>query len=165
MKPVLRVLGIGTIALALFVLLYRFSPWSRRTASIRVELAAQPPNGQQAILVNGGVLPVVIGRCDRLSDANQPETTVGDAIQRWDKERDLWLTVYQRSDCVSGIGGTAKFSHKLLWPGERLHTAPFFHSEQDKNIHVGDRVRFLAFTQSTELDSPSMPSQPFFVSE
>lgn len=163
MKPLLSVLVIGAVALVLLGLGYRLSPWSERTSSLRIELSAEPPNGQRAILVNDGFLPVVVGRCERLSDANQPDTTVGDAIQRWDNERAVWVTVYQRDDCTSGVGGTAKFSRKLLWPRRRLHTAPFFHWTQDTNIHLGDKVRFLAFTQSTEQGSPSIPSETFIV--
>jgi hypothetical protein len=161
MKRVLAVFVTVVFLLFLTSLAYWLSPWSKRSTSLRVELSVEYPHGHRAILVNDGYLPVVIGRCDRVSDANQPDTTVGDAIQRWDAERGIWVTVYQRSECRTGVGGSAAFDHGFLWPGGRLHTSPYFHWTGDSVIHAGDTVRFLVLTQGTESDSPSMPSQSF----
>ena len=163
MKRVLTAFATVVVLLLLVSLAYRLSPWSKRTASLRVELSLEDTKGHRAMLVNGGYLPVVVGRCDSVSDAMQPDTRVGDAIQRWDIQRGAWVTVYQRSVCRSGDWGSATFSYELLWPGTRLHTSPYFHWTGDTVIHTGDKLRFLVFTQGTESDSPSSPSQSFVV--
>jgi hypothetical protein len=165
MKRVFTVLASLVVLLFLLSLAYRLSWWSKRTTTLRVELSIEGPKGHRAILVNDGYLPLVVGRCDTISDAMQPDTRVGDAIQRWDTQRGIWVTAYQRSDCRLVPTGVieAIFSHKMLWPGGRLHTSPFFHSYLDTAIHAGDKVRFLVFTQGTESDSPSIPSQSFVV--
>jgi hypothetical protein len=165
MKPVLTVFTSVVVLLFLMSLAYRLSPWSKRTTALRVDLSVEDPKGHRAILVNDGHLPVVVGRCDTVSDAMQPDTRVGDAIQRWDTGRGIWVTAYQRSDCKLVPTGVieAAFSHKLLWPGGRLRTSAFFPRPGDAVIRTGDTVRFLLFTQGTESDSPSIPSQPFVV--
>ena len=165
MKRVLTVFASVVVLLFLMSLAYRLSPWSKRTTTLRVDLSAEGQNGHRAILVNDGNLPVVVGRCDTVSDAMEPDTRVGDAIQRWDTERGIWVTAYLRNYCRPVPTGVieAAFSHKLLWPGERLHTSPFFPGTGDTVIRTGDKVRFLLFTQSTESDSPAIPSQSFVV--
>ena len=160
MKRVLAVVGTGLVVLLLLSLAYLLSPLSKRTTSLRVEVSVQDQTGHRAFLVNQGYLPVVIGTCDRVSDAQDFDTTVGDAIERWDNERRTWVVAYQRNSCTPGES-SATFSHKLLWPGARLHTSPYFRWSGDSVIRAGDSVRFLVYTQSTESGSPSMPSQPF----
>jgi hypothetical protein len=163
MKRVLKVFGTVVVLLFLVSLAYRLSPWSKRTGSLRVELSVEDLKGHRAMLVNDGYLPVFVGKCDTVSDAMQPDTTVGDAIQRWDIQRGVWLTAYQRSECRSGDWGSATFSYELLWPGSRLHTSPWFHWTGDTVIRAGDKVRFLVFTKGSASDSTSMPSQSFVV--
>src|SRR5580700_11111401 len=100
-----RTLGALTGVASVVVLLgvaFWFSPLSKRTASLRLELTAEDTKGHRATLVNDGYLPVVVGRCDTVSDTMQPDTRVGDAIQRWDTERRTWVTVYHRSECKIG---------------------------------------------------------------
>jgi len=77
MKRVLTAFAIVVVLLLLVSLAYRLSPWSKRTASLRVELSLEDTKGRRAMLVNDGYLPVVVGRCDGVSDAMQPDTRVG----------------------------------------------------------------------------------------
>ena len=163
MKRSLTVFTTLVVLLFLVSLVYRLSPWSNRITSLRVEVSVEDPKGYRAILFNDGYLPVVVGRCHTVSDAQQPDTRVGDAIQRWDTERGIWVTIYQRSECRTGIGGSATFSREWLWPRRRLHTSPLFHWSGDNSIHTGDKVRFVVFTQDADSDSTSMPSQSFAV--
>jgi hypothetical protein len=165
MRRVLKALIVVVAMVLLVGLAFWISFFSRRTATLRVELSDENPKGHRAVLVNDGYLPVVVGSCDTVSDAMRPDTRVGDAIRRWDTERGIWVTVYQRSECRLVPTGVVKatFSHKLLWPGNRLHTSPFFRSTGDTAIRAGDKVRFLVLTQGTESNSLSMPSQSFVV--
>jgi hypothetical protein len=165
MKRALAVFIAVVLTLFLVAFTYRLSAWSKNTTSLHVELSTEYPAGHRAVLVNNGYLPIVVGRCDAVSDAMQADTTVGDAIQRWDTERGIWVTVYQRSECKLVPTGVIKatFSYRLLWPGRRLHTHAFFRWTRDPAIHPGDKVRFLVFTQGTERDSPSMASSSFVV--
>jgi hypothetical protein len=41
----------------------------------------------------GCYLPMIIGRCDILTDDSGLDTLLGDEIQRWDNERDIWVTL------------------------------------------------------------------------
>ena len=163
MRYVLKTLLVVVTTVMVLGVAYRLSHLSRDTTSLRVDLSIEYPNGHRAILFSDGYLPVVVGRCHTVSDAQQPDTRVGDAIQRWDTERGIWVTIYQRSECRTGIGGSATFSREWLWPRRRLHTSPFFHWTGDNIIHTGDKVRFLVFTQDADSDSTSMPSQSFAV--
>jgi hypothetical protein len=165
MKFVLKI-TVTTIAIAFLAsAAFCLSPLSRRTASLRVELSVEGKGGHRATLVNDGYLPVVVGRCDTLSDAEESDAKVGDAIQRWDTQSRTWVTTYQRSACKvvpTGIS-RASFSYKLLWHAGRLHTSPFFHWTGDREILTGDAIRFILFTGGPESDSPSLTSQPFIV--
>lgn len=80
-------------------------------------------NSNRAMLVNDSYLPVVVGRCNGVSDSERPHTTVGDVIQRWDIQHGDWLTVYRRRECSTGDAASAPFSYEMLWPGGRLYTS------------------------------------------
>lgn len=166
MKSVPKIFAFVVAILLLIGVAFTLSPLSKQTASLRVEVVVvgvEGPQGHQAILVNDGYLPVVVSRCNSVSDnVGEKDTRVGDAIQRWDAEHSIWVTAYERRECTTGgWGKSARYSHALLWPGGRLHSSRFFHSTQDRVVHTGDKVRFLVFTQAAESDSPSIASQSF----
>ncbi len=158
------------IAVALPVLAIRYlaSPLSSGTRHVRVSLnkleVAPGVNGYQAILVNEGLLPVYISRCETLSDAMAPDVLVGDAIQRW-QQPDTWTILVQRSDCKLVPTGVikAKRTRKLLWPKRALHTATFFPSVGNASspFKRQDKLRFVIFVGTDTLNSGALTSPEF----
>lgn len=151
-------------------LAYRFSPLSRRTTTLRVQLAVDTPYGDtpnakrfRAVLANDGYLPVVILECETVSDAMEAKTEVVDGIERWDPNRGAWATVLDRRACEVFPTGRieARFSSRLLWPWQRLYTAPFF---PDASVfRSGDNLRFVVFPRGEESNSKPISSPPFVV--
>src|SRR5471030_2028025 len=97
--PVSIFIAIGVLACCL----YLFSPLCKRTTTLRVSIIAESTKGQEtgyiALITNTGVLPVVVGRCETVSDAMQPDIRVGDAVQLWRTRDSTWETIFRRDEC------------------------------------------------------------------
>ncbi len=161
-KPSL-VLMIALVFLALLAIhvLYRSGP-------VRLDVkSVGDGKGVQVTIQNGSYLPVLVGRCETVSDASYRDSVVGDAIQRWRPEDDRWETVISRKECkAAGIGiAKATFKRKVLWPGQQLHTAPFFPNfgVADPPFRHGDKLRFVVFTYTPRDDSDGIASSSFTV--
>ncbi len=167
MKRILTLSGLLVAGVIVVFLLYLRSPLSKRTDSLRIELIPESDgNGYHAALVNKGLLPIFVGRCDTISDAMQPDTTVGDWIQRWEPTERQWKTVYKRSYCevIPVATVEAKFTRRLIWPGGRLRTGSFFPNlgvYKENPLHAGDQLRFLVFADGPNATTGGLPSSAF----
>lgn len=171
MKRALLFGSLAVLALSVIGLIYRISPLSKRTSNIliRVNVLTPAPNalGYQVSIENDSYLPVVIGRCETVSDAMYRDTVVGDAIQRWQPEDNSWKTMFARNECRTVPLGIieAKFTRKLLWHGQQLHTAPFFANIGFRTLPFrrGDKIRFVVFTRTPREDSEGIASPAFTI--
>jgi hypothetical protein len=165
-RSLMKISLVLIIALVLFALLaihvlYRSGP-------VRLDVkSVGDGKGVQVTIQNGSYLPVLVGRCETVSDANNRDSVVGDVIQRWRPEVNRWETLFSRNECKSVAMGVAKatFTRKLLWPSKQLHTAPFF-----PNVGVagspfrhGDKIRFVVFSYTPRDDSGGIASSSFMV--
>ena len=162
MKRILLTCGVVMGALLAAFVAYRFSPFSRSTKSLRVaivtEQAAEGVTGYRAIVENVGFMPVVVGRCETVSDAMERNIVLGDDIQQR-KQNGQWETTLSRHQCRLVPMGIieARFTNKLLWPHQQLRTSPFFPNVGVlRAFHHGDAVRFIVYTQRSE-DSLASP--------
>ncbi|HYG99517.1 MAG TPA: hypothetical protein VD837_10335, partial [Terriglobales bacterium] len=96
---------------------------------------------------------------ETVSDAMERDVRVGDALQRLRAESGKWETVLDRSGCQQVPTGLieAKYTRRLLWPRQSLHTVSFFPNVGFANspFKSGDRLRFVLFTDLPQpLSSP-----------
>jgi hypothetical protein len=162
MKRSLVLVGIILAVLVAACFLYRFSPLCKRTTTLRISIESVEETGYRASLTNAGVLPVLVGRCETVSDAMQPDIQVGDVIQLWQTRDNTWTTIFKRDKCQLVPLGIieANFTRKLLWPGKQLNTAPFFPNTNSPYTkwHSGDTFRFVVYTDSPSEDANSIKS-------
>ena len=166
MKQPLALICLVALGLLIVGAIYLVSPLSRRTRPLRV-LVTNDHGGYRAILVNRGLLPVVVGRCETISDALEKDTRVGDVVQRSQSGSSSWENILKRNECRVVPVGIVKATSKrtLLWPGQQLHSAWFF-----PNVGVarspfqhGDKVRLLIFTHTPKEDTEGIPSPQFMI--
>jgi hypothetical protein len=123
---------------------------------------SEQETGFRAQLANTGILPVLVGRCETVSDAMMAGVDVGDVIQLWNSKDGTWKTIYKRDECHLVPLGIidAHFTRKLLWPGKKLSTAPFFPNVNSPytKFHSGDTFRFVVFTDSPSGQANSIES-------
>src|SRR6185437_9853407 len=136
---------------------YRLSPLSKRTVGLRVRLNADTPYPDQpnvtrfrAVLTNTGFLPIVVCECEAVSDAVEDTTILEDGIQRWDPAHGTWVALADRGKCRIIPTGSIEphFSSRLLWPRQRLYTAPFY--PYAPPFRSGDELRFVIFPRGEE---------------
>jgi hypothetical protein len=159
---VCAVAGVLVVAAA-----YLVSPASHNTHGLRVvvetEITAPQVTGYRAKIMNEGLLPVFVTRCETTSDALYRDIRVGDALQRR-QFTGAWETVVHRNSCATVPTGVieAKLSRKLLWPTQTLHTSAFFPSVGFANspFRHGDELRFLIFV-NTVRDAEALSSPDF----
>jgi hypothetical protein len=124
----------------------------------------------RASLVNLAPWPILVSRCDYISDAMQHGTELAYAVQKWDNFQQQWST----SDLKREAGREADFckpspesiiegrtTQNLLWPGQRLYTNSEATAANDE-FHIGDRVRFVVFINRPGNYSSSVTT-PLFV--
>ncbi len=166
-RTLLLVIGL-TFAILSVSVLYRYSRLALRTNTlithVATESVAPQVIGYRATVTNSGYLPVIVGRCETVSDAMERSVTIGDALQRWEGQSIGWRQVVNRNECRTVPLGVieAKFTRKMLWPGQQLHSSGFF-----ANVGVagspfqhGDRIRFLLFPRN---DAEGIPSPGFTI--
>jgi hypothetical protein len=80
----------------------------------------------EAHIVNFGIFPRRIERCEFVSDASAPGVSVGFRVQQWDATSRRWRTIM---DAASGYCRPyplgiikARLTSQLLWPGQSLST-------------------------------------------
>ncbi len=79
-----------------------------------------------AHIINFGIFPRRIERCEFVTDASAPGVSVGYRVQQWDTASRRWHTIMDAASeyCRPyplGIA-RAKLTSKLLWPGQTLST-------------------------------------------
>lgn len=166
----LRFIIVAAIAVSVMAAAYLLSPLSQRTNALRILVETKAESGAtryEAVVVNDGYLPVFVGRCETVSDVMQRDVRVGDVLQRWQPESGRWETVLDRHHCQLIVTGIieARFTRKLLWPTQRLHTSPFFPNIgfQGLPFQHGNRVRFLVLMRTPKQDSEALSSPGFTV--
>ena len=129
---------------------------------LQVELTSSAV-GTQAVLVNRGERKAWVGKCEIEGDGPAVEQMVGDVIQRWDAERNKWVTVIERRQCrLLPVGPVhVRFSRVPLEPGESLPTDAYARTEHDPAVHRGDLLRFIVLTE-TSGDAGSAIASPAF---
>jgi hypothetical protein len=145
--------------------IYRLTPLSKRTKPLRVFITTGH-GGYQAVVINRGFLPVVVGRCETISDAMEKDVTVGDVMQRLHRGDGSWENAVKRNECRLVPLGivNARYNRTLLWPGQRLHSEWFFPNiGQYSQFHHGDTIRFIVFTHTPTGDSDGIPSPQFTI--
>ena len=166
MKQLLLAIFFTAVAASVAASVYRLTSASRRTQPLRISIVAHD-GGYQAIITNVGTLPVLVGRCATVSDAMTKNTTVGDAVQRWNKQTNSWETIWKRNKCevVPLAIVEARFHRSYLWAGQRLHTAAFFPNVgfQYSQFQHGDVARFLVFAHTPNDDSNGLASPQFTI--
>ena len=122
----------------------------------------------EAKLVNGGLWPVRISRCDFVDDTLSPGKMVGYAVQRWEATANRWTTVVEASAefCKPHPLAIlkAKLTSALLWPGQSLSTGEEATAARDA-FNVGDRVRFVIFTGRSGDYSKAVATAEFVIDE
>jgi hypothetical protein len=123
----------------------------------------------EAKLVNRGLWPVHISRCDFVDDTLSPGKMVAYAVQRWDATANRWTTVVEASSSefckphpIAIV--KAKLTSALLWPGQSLLTGEEATAARDA-FNVGDRVRFVIFTGTTGDYSKAVATTEFVIDE
>lgn len=169
MKRSLRLLLFAFLVL-ITVGAYLLSPLCRSTRTLRVSIQGgedSSVHGYRAVIVNSGYLPVLVGRCETVSDAMSPDIRIGDVLQRWRREDGTWMTVAERNECGLVPLGVikARSKHRFLWPRQQLHSAWFFPSVgfAGSPFQHGDKVRFLVLTYTPKEDSEGIPSPQFMI--
>ena len=122
----------------------------------------------EARLVNRGLWPVRVSRCDFVDDTLTPGKMVAYSVEKWDDSTKRWTTV------VIGATGfckpyplgivTAKLASGLLWPGQSLSAGEEATAARD-GFNIGDRGRFVLFAGRAGDYSTALPTAEFVVDE
>ena len=121
----------------------------------------------EATVINRGLLPVRVARCDFIDDASAPGTMVAFAVQRWNKDLERWETIVDTSGprfCKPYPLGIveARIVNGWLWPGQRLSTGEEATAERD-GFSIGDVGRFVIFTGTTGKDRDTITTPGFVI--
>jgi hypothetical protein len=124
----------------------------------------------RASLVNLAPWPILVSRCEYISDAIEHGTELAYAVQKWDNSQQQWsagnlkreagrAAYFCKPSPESIIEG--RTTQNLLWPGRRLYTNSEATAANDE-FHIGDRVRFVVFVNRPGEYSASVTT-PLFV--
>jgi hypothetical protein len=122
----------------------------------------------EARIVNRGLWPVRVQRCDFVDDAMTPGKMVAYAVERWDESAKRWTTVVDGSKgfCKPYPLGIvrAKLTTGLLWPGQSLATGEEATAARD-GFNLGDRGRFVVFAGAAGDSSAALSTGEFVIDQ
>ena len=123
----------------------------------------------EARLVNRGIFPVRVTRCDAMNDAFEHETMLSYDVQRWSDDRKRWVAITHANKvdfCRPYPLGIVKgnLGRKWLWPGWSLSTN-LEATAARRDFGIGDRARFVVFAGDPGDYNSSLPTSAFTVDE
>jgi hypothetical protein len=162
----------ATVLGALFIVAARYGQrWLvAELITLKVEFAIPGiSKAYEAKVVNRGLLPARVDRCDFVDDALSKGRMVAFAVQRWDEKAQAWKSVVQLDGtnfCKPYPLGImqAKVAHGWLWPGQAISTGQEATAARGA-FHRGDRARFVVFLKQPGDYSSSLATESFVIDE
>ena len=123
----------------------------------------------KAQLVNYGLIPMPVTRCDSVNDASARETQIGYGLQRWNRDSMQWKTVTEidwDTFCKPYALGIVQGSvtTKWLWPGQSLESSDEATAARGA-FEKGDAARFLVYARTGDTTLRGIPTGAFLIDE